>query len=228
MTALTNQNKYNNNHLTLSQFNNKFKSLIQTPFNNSKYPHNTKQIPNTQRSDKPSNLTHSDLYSSQQQNLNQQLLKENAELKFLLQQAIQKINNLQSLQKDVNEIKKNVLDNKEKIIQTNMKVDIIISRTEELNQNILNAQSTDNNNPITYKRKKEKLLTPNTNDFAKKYSFNPQIDSFSDIGGLKTISSIANNKPTEPTTNKFSLPLNPTRHLINETESEYMDSINYE
>ncbi|RIA91592.1 hypothetical protein C1645_736971 [Glomus cerebriforme] len=154
--------------------------------------------------------------------------KRKCRIKSLLQQSIQKINTLESIQKDINEIKKNVLDNKEKITQTNTKVDIVITRTEELNQNILTIQPM-NQNTYTHRRKKEKLLTPNTNDTSNKFAFNPKIDTFSNIGSLKTISSIPDNNFIKPSTgNNYLIPINPPKHLINETESEYMENMNYE
>ncbi|RIA95712.1 hypothetical protein C1645_733835 [Glomus cerebriforme] len=209
-------------------FNNKFKSLIQTPLNKSKPPQANKQTANNERTNKNITLKNTAQRQTQENNLLQQLLKENAELKSLLQQLIHKINALESIQKDVNKIKKNILDNKEKITQTNAKVDIIITRTEELNQNVLTTQHT-NQNTNTYRRKKEKLIQPTNNNSSNKYNFNPQIDTFSDIGRLKTISSIldTNINNTTPIKN-YTIPINPPKHLINETESEYMESINYE
>ncbi|RIA80634.1 hypothetical protein C1645_838352 [Glomus cerebriforme] len=135
-------------------------------------------------------------------NLLQQLLKENAELKSLLQQSIQKINTLELIQKDVNEIKKNVLDNKEKIIQTNTKVDIIITRTEELNQNVLAIQPT-NQNTYTHRRKKEKLLTSTINDPSNKYTFNPQIDTFSNIEYMESMNYEESSSPSDNAQNTY-------------------------
>ncbi|RIA81068.1 hypothetical protein C1645_835314 [Glomus cerebriforme] len=231
-TANLTPNKHtanNQNRLTLSQFNNKFKSLIQTPLKkpdlsrNSKRPLNTRNPQQTykapvHKADQPSD-----------RKLIEQLLKENAELKTLLHQSIQKLNNLQSITKDIAEIKKNVLDNKEKIAQTNTKIDIVITRTEELNQNVLNINVLNEKPQSTYRRKREKLSSSTPKDNTNKFSFNPQIDSFSDIGSLKTISSIPDNaNKSIANKNDFSIPLTIPKHLINETESEIMESMVYE
>ncbi|RIA91649.1 hypothetical protein C1645_736949 [Glomus cerebriforme] len=159
-----NKNKNNVNRLTVNQFNQKFKSLIQNTYrpNNG----NTKQGPSnfkTKRS--PKSITSQTPKSNNITNDNtliNRLLQENAELKQLLRQSIEKIDALQQLKQDVTEIKKNTIDNKEKIGQLNTKTDIIISRTEEFNQNIISInRPTQNTN--TYKRKKETNRLSNTN-----------------------------------------------------------------
>ncbi|RIA84482.1 hypothetical protein C1645_832195 [Glomus cerebriforme] len=124
---------------------------------------------------------------SQDKTLIKRLLKENAELKQLLHQSIQKIDSLQQLKNDITEIKKDILDNKEKI-----------------------GQPTTN------------TFSHNTNQF------NPQIDSFSDIDSLKTMTSL--NEPTTQCPRKHTpenIQLNVSKHLITDNESENMESINY-
>ncbi|RIA82751.1 hypothetical protein C1645_834879 [Glomus cerebriforme] len=218
----------NNNRLLLHNSTRNSSLLFKHPLNTTKRHQQHKQSKtNAQPQTKD---TQKKVYQSQNQNdiLLQQILKENAELKSLLQQSLQKINALQTIQKDITDIKKNVLDNKEKISQTNTKVDIVITRTEELNQNVLAIQPA-NKHDTQYRRKKEKINPTPFNKTTNKYNFNPQIDSFSDIGSLKTIESIIDdNTGKETTTNKYSLNINPPKHLINDTESKYMENINYE
>ncbi|RIA91127.1 hypothetical protein C1645_737317 [Glomus cerebriforme] len=204
------------NRLTVDQFNNKFRSLIQSSSkqnnNNNLYPRNR-----TKQQHGPKNKT-----------LIERLLQENAELKQLLHQSIQKIDSLQNLKNDVVEIKKNVLDNKEKIGQVNTKADIILSRTEELNQNIISLDKTPQRNP-TYKRRKEIKSTYTPNVTSTIASFNPQIDSFSNVGSLQTITSI--NEPNNFQSKKHTtgdIHLTVPKCYIMEQESEFMENMNYE
>ncbi|RIA81428.1 hypothetical protein C1645_864985 [Glomus cerebriforme] len=224
-----NQSQDSNNRLTVSQFNTKFRSLIQTPLNNSNQQKRVRQPINNRNLKSNPTPNNRNQIPPHNDNILQQLLKENAELKSLLEQSLQKSNVLQTVQKEITEIKKNILDNKEKISQTNTKVDIILNRTDELNQNILAIQPTNEHN-TTYRRKKEKFTSSSATNQPNKFNFNPQIDFFSDIGSLQTIESLANtnNYNKDATTNKYSFSITPPKHLINEHKSEYMENINYE